>query len=558
MKLYDHYKCKVKIEIEKAKKLWARNASCSAKQLWNVVRDFDTDKRKEPISLLDGDHCAEKLDVVADVFQASFSQSDVPLLQQQMPKSLSVEEISPCVNIGCVYRLLKRLDITKSAGSDQLHPKLLRFGASALAEPLAHIYEESLRSGTVPKKWKLADIVPAPKCKRPTFQDLRPISLLPIPSKILERIVLDKEKQNLLRTYDTYQFAYRPGGSTTAALVTIHDKVTCILDQSDCVGVSMAAIDLSKAFDKVPHKHLVSYLRSMTSTVFLKWLTNYLSDRCFRVSYSGCYSTLRTILSGVPQGSIIGLYLFASYMSGLQPTTDKVWYMKYADDITVIQPLSRSGYDPFTENELPHIRAWISAKGLILNEKKTKRIVFSKSCLLSFPNISCDHSLKILGVTFSCDLRWKIHIDAIVRLSSSRLHLLRLLKPILCTKDLVVVYNSIIVSVLTYASPVFIGLNVNLSEALERVQRRAHRVICGSHCGCDAFSAISVIRLQQAMKLMRSAEMFPYHPLHNLVPQRLPHTNVFQQPPANTDRRLRSFVPFTTRVMCMKTSSFDL
>ena len=116
MKLYNHYKCKAKIEIDKAKKLWASNASCSAKQLWNVVRDFDTKRRIEPISLLDGDHCTDKLDNVTDTFQASFSQRDVAASQKHALKSPSVVEISPCVNIGCVYRLLKRLDIKKSAG----------------------------------------------------------------------------------------------------------------------------------------------------------------------------------------------------------------------------------------------------------------------------------------------------------------------------------------------------------------------------------------------------------------------------------------------------------
>ena len=390
----------------------------------------------------------------------------------------------------------------------------------------------------------MADILPIPKCKKPTYSDFRPISLLPIPGKILEKIIFEKERRNLLSTYDKWQFAYRPGGSTTAALVTIHDKVTELLDQKDCTGVSLATVDLSKAFDRVPHGQLIEYLRNKTSYVFLHWLSGYLSDRCFRVIYSGNYSTTRVITSGVPQGSILGPYLFASYMSDVQPSTDNVWYVKYADDVTVIQPLSSSVHDAIISNELSHIRDCVTTKGLSLNERKTKRIIFSKRNLPAVPIIPCDHSLKILGVIFTCDLRWNNHIDAIVKLCSSRLHLLRVLKSIVNKQELIVVYKSLIVSVLTYAAPVFVGLSSELSKRVEKVQRRAHRIICGSRCLCSMFPPIHEILFQQAVQLLRTAEESQFHPLHRLVPQRLPNTRRFRQPSANTDRRLKSFVPF--------------
>ena len=160
-----------------------------------------------------------------------------------------------------------------------------------------------------------------------------------------------------------------------------------------------------------------------------------------------------------------------------------------------------------------------------------------------------DHHVKILGVLFSCNLKWNDHVRYVVKLCSSRLHLLRKLKGLLCVKDLISVYKSLVISVLVYASPAFVGLDSQLSKQLEKLQKRAHRIICGVSCGCDSFPSISSLRLQQAKNLLLNAEQYPSHPLHKLVPDRLTRSGHLRQPVAVTARRSDSFFPYVCKLM---------
>ena len=450
------------------------------------------------------------------------------------------------VDLTMVYSLLKKVKTNKFAGSDGIHPLLLQAGASVLAKPLTHLYERSLNLGVVPQKWKLSDIILLPKCPKPSINDFRPISLLPIVAKILEVIVFQTEKTNIMSTYDADQFAYRRLGSTTAALVSIHDTVTQMLEDSDCWAVQMTTLDLTKAFDKVPHDGLICHLDGKVSDTFLFWLMDYLSNRQFRVKHSRYYSSIFDVLSGVPQGSVIGPYLFASFVSPLQPANCRSKYIKYADDVTILQTRTGSIDGVYDDGELTHAKQWLNSKGLVLNEKKTRRIFFGKRNVTSTScKLPCDHDVKILGVNWSCNLKWNQHIERVIRTCSSRLYLLRRLKPILSKCDLIIVYQAVIVSVLLYAAPLFVGLSVTLSECLEIIRKRAHRIVCGSFCECDKFLKIADLRQQQSLKLLRQAELNTNHPLHRLVPDRLPRSYALSMPFARTSRRQASFIPQT-------------
>ena len=550
MSLYNHYKTKVKLEIDKAKSSWAQKAANSAKQLWNIVRELNGNRRND--QSLEGKSnfgldSSSKLDDVARVLQTNYNKNGglrtglKNLRNQEAPRAPFVS-----VDVRMVFSLLKKVKTNKSAGSDGIHPLLLQAGASVLAKPLAHLFETSLSLGVVPEKWKLSDIILLPKCPKPSINDFRPISLLPIAAKILEIVVFLKEKTNIMSTYDADQFAYRRLGSTTAALVSIHDTVTRMLEDSDCWAVQMTTLDLTKAFDKVPHDALICHLDGKVSDTFLLWLMDYLSNRQFRVKHSRYYSSTFDVLSGVPQGSVIGPYLFASFVSPLQPASCRSKYIKYADDVTILQPRTLPMDGGYDDGELTHAKQWITSKGLVLNDKKTRRIFFGKRNVMSTGcKLPCDHAVKILGVNWSCDLRWNQHVERVIRTCSSRLYLLRRLKPILSKSDLIIVYQAVIVSVLLYAAPLFVGLSVTLSEGLEIIRKRAHRIVCGCFCECGMFPRIEDLRQAQSLKLLCHAELDTSHPLHRLVPDRLPRSDALLMPFVRTSRRLASFIPQT-------------
>ena len=138
--------------------------------------------------------------------------------------------------------------------------------------PFCCIFNASFQSGIFPDKWKIADVCPTPKTKPVDKTKLRPISLLPVLSKIFENVVLQKYRTYLLECFDDFQFAYRPDSSTVCALVTIHDSVIKVLDDTAVGAVRLIAFDMSRAFDSIPHDLLLSRIAEFDLYFFATFL----------------------------------------------------------------------------------------------------------------------------------------------------------------------------------------------------------------------------------------------------------------------------------------------
>ena len=159
--------------------------------------------------------------------------------------------------------------------------------------------------------------------------------------------------------------------------------------------------------------------------------------------------------------------------------------------------------------------------------------------------------MKILGVFWSNDLTWDLHVENVLRCCSQRLYVIRVLRNFLPRSKLICVYHSLITSILLYAAPLFSWLPTLLEKRLEKFQNRAHRIICGKSCECSDFPLLSCVRQQRAATFLQSCETFLEHPLHDIIPERLPRSGQFRLPVSRTSRRLRSFVPWT----CLKANS---
>ena len=185
-----------------------------------------------------------------------------------------------------VFHLLRKLKTDKAMGSDRIPPLLLKMSAQYISEPLSHIYNLSFRTGLLPNAWKLADIVPIPKTVPVQKNKLRPISLLPVISKVCEKIVLTNFYDFLANLYDDFQYAYRKNSSTVCALLAIHDAILCFLDDPDICAVRVITFDMSHAFDSVSHSMLLEKFlenSSPDSMFFIRWLRDYLTNRRQRV-----------------------------------------------------------------------------------------------------------------------------------------------------------------------------------------------------------------------------------------------------------------------------------
>ena len=208
-------------------------------------------------------------------------------------ESFEDEEWWPDFSVHDVEGLLSRLDTKKVSGSDGVPSRLLREGALWLSFPLFRIFTQSISSRHFPTCWKLADVSPIPKCKKPSITDFRPISLTPVLSKLLERLVLKSVSSQLTPLYGASQHAFRRYGSTESALVKMHDSVTSYLDRSYVTAVRMTCLDFSKAFDRVLHNKLINSLVACdVNRGFIFWLKDYLSDRWQRLKVNDIFGPI--------------------------------------------------------------------------------------------------------------------------------------------------------------------------------------------------------------------------------------------------------------------------
>ena len=225
----------------------------------------------------------------------------------------------------------------KSPGLDNFHARLLKLAAPVICHSLAYICNLSLITGTFPTEWKLAKVTPIYKdgCKS-DVGNYRPISVLNIISKIIERAVHDQLYDFLIKCniLNPAQSGFRSNHSTHSTLLDVSDYILQNMNE----GRATAAIflDLRKAFDTINHQILFSKLHDYgIKNNTLKWFVSYLSNRAQRVNVNSTLSDFKCINIGIPQGSILGPLLFIIYVNSL-PNSVSCKCVMYADDTTLL------------------------------------------------------------------------------------------------------------------------------------------------------------------------------------------------------------------------------
>ena len=398
-----------------------------------------------------------------------------------------------------VLEALESLDVSKSMGIDGIPSKLLKSCALALYIPIHHLFSVSLTKHIIPNEWKCHSITPIHKSgDKAQVTNYRPISLLCIISKVLERLVYDHLNKFITKNciISCSQFGFRKSHSTNQQLLLflhkVHQSLNC---NSNC---DVIYLDFRKAFDSVPHNELLIKLWSIGITGNCwYWIKEYLhvSHRTQQVCINGCYSSSLPVISGVPQGSILGPLLFLLYVNDLPIEVSHSTPYLFADDTKCLKAISSDLDSLQLQQDLNSLSAWSTDWKLSFNELKCILLSFQSSNTSALTPTTTTTSYQVnghviapksqhrdLGVVMSHDLSWTGHLSLIVKQAYKKLGLLRrsfsATTSISAKKSL---YLSLVRSQLVYCSQVWHPHLVKDIKLLEDVQRRASKFILNDY-----------------------------------------------------------------------------
>ena len=351
------------------------------------------------------------------------------------------------------------------------------------------LFEKSYITGTLPRDWKFASTVPIyKKGSKAAVNNYRPVSLTNVVCKVMESIIRDHVMQYFLDNnfFSSKQYGFLKGRSTVLQLLKIVDEWTLHLDtggQIDCIYM-----DFEKAFDKVPHRRLISKLHSYgVNSKIISWITDFLGKRRFRVVVNGIYSSWHNVLSGIPQGSILGPLLFIIYINDLPEHCSDLYI--YADDTKLFRYISNSRDQYYLQSGINKVGDWAKEWLLKLNVEKCCGMSFaaniSNVCTTKYyieedkilHEIVKLESFKDLGVIFDSKLNFGEHIKEKINKAFSVLGVIKRNFIHMDKSTFVLLYKAMVRPHLEYSNSVWCPFKKGDIENIEKVQKRATKLI---------------------------------------------------------------------------------
>lgn len=386
---------------------------------------------------------------------------------------------------------LKELAVNKATGLDQITNRILKNNAQSIAAILAICINKSFEMHVYPRILKRAKVIPIFKGgHKHSLQNYRPISILSGINKIYERLINARMWKFLIRTgfITKHQYGFRGKSNTTIAAVELMEYIYNNLDKKEVRVVSGMSIDLRKAFDTVNHAKLLKICEEIgIRGQALKLLRSYLTDRKQVTTLGKQTSESSDVLSGVPQGSILGPTLFLIYINSLADLNLFGRLFLYADDAFLLYAANDDSLTcTMMNHDLKMLEDHLKAKHLSINRDKTKYIHF-RSCSvrlnadvpvkLGDEEIEQVQSITYLGLTIDANLTFKKHVSGLCKTLRSVNGVIYRLRKRVNEKQLWDIYNAFFNSHLNYMIEIWGWASRSTLKPIQILQNRALKTI---------------------------------------------------------------------------------
>ena len=383
---------------------------------------------------------------------------------------------------------INKLNINKSCGPDEVHPKMLKELVDFISVPFATLLNKTMNDGEIPEDWKKA-IVSAifKKGSKSLAENYRPISLTSIICKLMETFVKNALLVHLLSNnlLSSKQFGFLSGRSTTTQLLNYLNK--CMEKIVNGEVVDCIYLDFAKAFDTVPHKRLLNKLQAYgIKGQLLKWIEAFLTGRTHLVKVNGVSSETHAVISGIPQGSVLGPILFIVYINDILDKIKSDGFL-FADDTKIFRSITCKEDAVALQSDISVLEEWSNRWLLKFNPKKCHVLSLGKfehtmyTMRYEVYGAEMEHVFeeKDLGVTIDSQLKFEEHIAAKVRVANAMVGLIRRSFSYLSCYLFRKLYLTFVRPHLEYAQVVWSPHSKKLVNMLENVQIRATKLVDG-------------------------------------------------------------------------------
>ena len=427
----------------------------------------------------------EKAEVLNQFFASVFTREDQSHIPDFTPGTTTNLLDNIDITEAKVFKRLSNLNTSKAMGPDGFHPRLLKEASKELSKPLAMLFSKSVREGYLPDDWKDGQVSPIfKKGTKYTPANYRPVSLTSVVCKQMESIIREELLQHMKPHLSKHQHGFINGRSCVTQLLDCIGEWTKQLDEGNSIDVIY--LDYAKAFDTVPHLRLLKKLEGYgVAGQVLQWIRSFLSNRRQKVVINGESSSWRDVLSGIPQGSVLGPVLFTCYVNDMPETVQSMTRM-FADDTKVFAQCNTQEQCQQLQTDLNTLQDWADKWQLRFNAKKCKIMhlgnknneeTYLMKDNLTEVDLEKTECEKDLGVHVDPSLKFSKHCEKATNKANRLLGMIRRSFDSIDSESMTYLFKGLVRPHLEYANCVWSPINKTDCNLIENVQRRATKLV---------------------------------------------------------------------------------